>query len=145
MALYSKVLMRRLVAISAVALLMLSSVSPLLAASCEHGQPMPACHRVQKEKEQKPHCEMMHHHDAADDAAEEPAPASGGPQMHGTASQQNCPMDCCQPSGRTNAIALTATPSLPQLAVARQFPSVVSVVFSSTGFSSHTDRGPPSA
>jgi hypothetical protein len=134
--------MRRLVAITAIALLMLSLASPLLAATCEHGKGMAACHRVQKSKPQKSHCEMMHQHDAAEqtDAAED-----SGPTLQSAPSPQNCPMDCCQVGHCTNAVALAVAPSLPQPAVTEQTPAIVSVVFSSTGFSSHTDRGPPSA
>jgi hypothetical protein len=139
--------MRRLVALSAVAALMLSLNSPLLAASCEHGKTMPACHRVREQNSQKPHCETMHHHDSAGetDAAEESTPASNHPVIQSAPSSQNCPMNCCQLGDRTNAVALAITPSLPQPAVVELTPSIVSVVFTSTGFSSHTDRGPPTA
>lgn len=139
--------MRRLIAISAITLLMLSLNAPLLAATCEHGQPIAACHRVQEQKAQKPHCEMMHHQESGEDAsvADESAPASSEPTIQGTGSSHNCPMDCCQLGDRTNAVALTITPSLPQPAISRQASSVPSVVFCSIGFSSHTDRGPPTA
>jgi hypothetical protein len=133
--------MRRLVSITAVLALMSSLVSPLLAASCQHGQQMAACHRVQEQKPQKPHCAMMHHHEAAEEAA----PAADGPAVRGLLSSQNCPMDCCQIGDRTNAVVLLVIPSLRQPAIIDQTLSVVSVVFSSTGFSSHTDRGPPAA
>jgi hypothetical protein len=133
--------MRRLVSITAIAALLFSLVSPLLAATCEHGKEMAACHRVQEQKPQKPHCEMMHDHD---DANKTP-PASDGPAMQGSPSSQSCPMDCCQLGDRANAIALAVRSGLPQPAVTDQIPSIVSVVFSNTGFSSHTDRGPPSA
>src|SRR5262245_50885109 len=105
--------MRRLVAISVIALLMFSLNSPLLAATCEHGKLMAACHRVKEQKSQKPHCEMMHQHDAAEqaDTADESTPA--GPVLRSAPSSQNCPMDCCQLGHRTNAVALTVTPSLP--------------------------------
>ena len=134
--------MRRLVALSAIALLLLTLNSPLLAASCEHGKTMPACHRVREQNSQKPHCEMMHHHDSAEETDATPA---NRPVIRSAPSSQNCPMNCCQLGDRTNAVALAITPSLPQPAVTEQCPSIVSIVFSSTGFSSHTDRGPPTA
>ena len=133
--------MRRLISIPAIASLMFSLVSPLLAATCEHGTQMPACHRVQEQKPQKPHCEMMHHHDADETAM----PASDGPAVHAAPTSPSCPMDCCQLGDRTNAVSLTAMASLRQPAVVAESFSVVAVVFSRTGFSSHTDRGPPSA
>lgn len=139
--------MRRLIAISAIAALMLSLNSPLLSATCEHGKPITACHRVQEQKPQRPHCEMMHHHDRRGDAStvEESLPASSEPTIQSAASSQNCPMDCCQLGDRTNAAALAITPSLPQPTTSKQPCSIPSVVFLSAGFSSHTDRGPPNA
>ncbi|HEY6271491.1 MAG TPA: hypothetical protein VIX19_05785 [Terriglobales bacterium] len=134
--------MRRLISISAIASLMFSSVSPLLAAStCEHVKQMVGCHRIEEQKTQKPHCEMMHHHDAEETSP----PTTDGPAMRALPSTQNCPMDCCQFGHRTDAVSLTTASSLPQPAILDQTLSVVSVVFSSTGFSSHTDRGPPTA
>lgn len=138
--------MRRLIAITAIAVLMVSLNAPLLAATCEHTQPMAACHRVHAQESQKPHCEMMHEHDAQKaDGDEQSAPVSSGTRFQSTSSSQNCPMDCCQLGDRTNTVALMVTPSLPQPAVSEQSSSILSVVFSRSGFSSHTDRGPPSA
>jgi hypothetical protein len=133
--------MRRLVSITAIVSLMSSLVSPLLAATCEHGRQMARCHQVQEQKPQNPHCEMMHHHDAA----EESAPPTNNSAVTGELSSQNCPMDCCRVGDRSNAVALAASPSLPQPTVNDQSSSMIRVVFTRTGFSSHTDRGPPSA
>jgi hypothetical protein len=137
--------MRRLIAITAIAVLMVSLNAPLLAATCEHTKPMAACHGVEEQKAQKPHCERMHEHDAQKaDGDEESTPVSGNVTIQ-SAPSQNCPMDCCQLGHRTNAVVLAGTTALPQPSPSEQTPSILSVIFSRTGFSSHTDRGPPSA
>lgn len=135
--------MRRLFSISAIMALLLTQASPLvLAATCEHGRQMAACHGTREQTaQQKPHCEMMRHHEAA----EETSLPSERPVAYGTPLSQDCPMNCCQLGDRTNAIALTVSASLPQPMVADRSQSFASAVFSRIGFSSHTDRGPPSA
>jgi hypothetical protein len=137
--------MRRLIAITAIAVLMVSLNSPLLAATCEHGNLTIACHRVHEQKAQKPHCEGHESDAQKTDGDEESAPVSSDRTIQSAPSSQNCPMDCCQLGHRTNAVALTVTPSLPQPVLGKQTPSILSLTFSRTGFSSHTDRGPPSA
>jgi hypothetical protein len=129
--------MRRFFSITTILALMSSLASPLLAAVCDHsGQPM-ACHRATK---QRSHCEMMaghNHHSAASESAE---PAVAGREVSG-----NCPMDCCISGHPTSASTIAATPSLPPLVVIEHATHVAPVVFTRTGFSSHTDRGPPAA
>jgi hypothetical protein len=128
--------MRRFFSITTILALMSSLASPLLAA-CDHsGQPM-ACHRGAK---QKSHCEMMagHHHDSAAYDSAEPAVAS-------RESSGSCPMDCCIAGHPTSASTMAAMPLFPALVLIERTSHVVSVVFARTGFSSHTDRGPPPA
>jgi hypothetical protein len=137
-------LMRRLVSITAIVALMSTLVSPLLAATCEHGTQAVVCHRVHGQKPQKPHCEGMKHEDATDEEMA-PSPSSSGPVAQAAPSSQDCPMDCCTVGTRTNAVALSVIPSLPKPIAADRNASIVQVVFSRSGFSSHTDRGPPSA
>lgn len=129
--------MRCFFSITTIAALMSSLISPLLAATCSHMQQPVACHRVQA---QKPACAMMHHHEA-----EEPAPGSGAPAFESMQSPERCPMDCCVPGQRTNAIAIAAVSPLPELAVTEQNLHFVPAVFTRTGYSSHTDRGPPAS
>ena len=127
--------MRRFFSITAMVAVALSALTPLLAAACPHVQPA-ACHRVQA---QKPHCEMMHHHDADAAVVEDEAPAfASNPSA-------DCPMDCCIPGHPKNAITAMARPELPPLAVVERVFYAVPVVFTRHGFSSHTDRGPPTA
>jgi hypothetical protein len=130
--------MRRFFSITTIAVLMSSMVSPLLAAACPHSRQPMACHRTQAAQER--HCDMMMHQHHADEAA--PAESSA-PAVKGVQSPENCPMDCCAPRHVTSASAMAAASSVPPLAVTQQVFQFVPAVFARTGFSSHTDRGPP--
>jgi hypothetical protein len=135
--------MRRIFSITAIVTLMYPVVSPLLAACPHVQQHAPACHRVQQAQAAHHHCDakMMTHQDQT----EAVAPGSDAPAVQAVASPANCPMDCCGASAVTNAAAVAATTSLPLPAVIEQSRNFVSVAFTSAGFSSHTDRGPPAA
>jgi hypothetical protein len=52
-------------------------------------------------------------------------------------------MDCCGASVVTNAAAVAAATPLPSLVATDQSFNFVPVTFTTAGFSSHTDRGPP--
>jgi hypothetical protein len=129
--------MRRFFSITTIVALMSSSVLPLLAASCPHVKHVMACHRT----------EVQTHH--CHGAAAESEPASerqtNGSAFDGGQASNNCPMDCCAPGQRTSAIAVPVLSLLSPLAVTEQHLPVARVVFTATGFSSHTDRGPPTA
>jgi hypothetical protein len=125
--------MRRVLSITTILVLLCSIMSPLMAACTETGK-VASCHA-----EPAPHCDRVmqqhHHHDAAPPTE---SIAAG-------VSEANCPMDCCAPSHRQTAAASDASSTLPPLAVSDQNFHFVSVTFTSAGFSSHTDRGPPRA
>ena len=110
---------------------------PLLAASCPHVKQAAACHRTEIQAHQ---CNMMHdHHGDASD------PEPDGPGYSDGQVSHSCPMDCCAAGQRTKAAAAPmASPSSP-LTITEHCTRLVSVVFASAGFSSHTDRGPPTA
>lgn len=93
-----------------------------------------ACHRVEHAR----HCEMMHH-----ESNETAEPESNEPYVAGAPVVQDCPMDCCAPSQRTNAMAVAVPPILSNIVLTEQVFEIVPVVFTASGFSSHTDRGPP--
>jgi hypothetical protein len=133
--------MRRFFSIATIAALMSSLVSPLSAAACPHSQQAMACHRIQAtQAHQTHHCDEMMGHDQAG----EPAPEdSSTPGFKAGQSRESCPMDCCTPRHVTNATAIGVGRSLPPLAVTQKVFQFVPVVFARTGFSSHTDRGPP--
>jgi hypothetical protein len=133
--------MRRFFSITTIAALMFSLVSPLLAAACPHSQQAMACHRPPAtQAQQEHHCDMMAHQHQAEEGAPE---NSSSPAVKGVQSPESCPMNCCVAGHPTNAIAIAAETSVAPLAVIQQVFQFVPVVFARTGFSSHTDRGPP--
>jgi len=103
-------------------------------------QHAPACHRVQQAQPEH-HCDgMMQEHQA-----EPQSPESGTPAVQAATSEDNCPMDCCTARHITDAAAIATGSSLPQLLVSNLDGGFLTVVFVRVGFSSHTDRGPPTA
>jgi hypothetical protein len=135
--------MRRLISISAVLALIVSVGSPALVSAYVAGKAPMACHRAilhedgQGMKHQ--HCNEMEGMDMAVASPEEGDGAVIG------ALAAKCPMECCTLAGTTGQ----ASPASPlilaaQVVVERNIPAV-KVVFSRNGFSSHTDRGPPTA
>ena len=129
--------MRRLISISTVVALICSMVSPLLAEACmKHGE-RATCHRVSRTASHR-HCDGMpgHHHEDDMVASDEGRSVSGVPST--------CPMNCClaAQAGKQVAVANYVVIT-PQLSVSAKW-HLVTVVFIATGFSAHTDRGPPS-
>jgi hypothetical protein len=126
--------MRRAFSITTIAALICSTASPLLAAACPHSRPAMACHRT---KAQHPQCPMHHQQ------AEEASASSDLAEIQSAPSPVNCPMDCCisgHPQGIAAAAAMTMSPSL---VVLDQSMLWSPIAFTHSGFSSHTDRGPP--
>src|SRR5262249_54823201 len=129
--------MRRFFSITTIVALMSSPALPLLAASCPHVKHLVACHRTEV---QAHHCDMTHDHHGDASGSQPDGPAYSASEM-----SHSCPMDCCAPGHRTNAIAAPGATLISQLVVTDHCPQLASSVFESAGFSSHTDRGPPSA
>jgi hypothetical protein len=134
--------MHRIFSISAVMMLLWSAAMPagMSAMMMPNAEPM-ACHRPALGTGAAAHC-----HDMAGmtqngvmeaDSADEAFLRAGA--------EQKCPMDCCTLMGTAHQAILSAQQSLPLPAVMERGVSAASVVFSRTGFSSHTDRGPPIA
>jgi hypothetical protein len=131
--------MRGFFSISTVAMLLVSLMSPMAwatccrqgatgkAASCHEGA-MPADHSMMHHEH--------HHHNAAAPVTTQFWSATDDPAK--------CPMDCCTNGRPQSGAAVTAAVVLPLPAIVGQELRFVSVTFSSPGFSSHTDRGPPS-
>jgi len=114
--------------------------SPLWASAMEP-QHSAMCHRmamgVAKTSSQPSH----HCHDMAGD--DDSARDSSTPSLSAGSSEQ-CPMNCCVQSVPRTAAALPVASSLSLLVAIEASAHVVPVTFTSAGFSSHTDRGPPS-
>jgi len=84
------------------------------------------------------------HHCAAMHEQQEPQPASeDGASVSGRS--ESCPMNCCTQGSLPNATAVVSFSLIPPLAVTDAEIHLVPVTFTSAGFSSHTDRGPPTA
>src|SRR5215467_11601008 len=133
--------MRRLLSITTICVLLASPALPLLAASCPHARMKTAmaCHRTGHA--QAHHCGMMQ--DDSSDAAE---PSSGtAPVLNSAAASQDCPMDCCSAGQRTSAAAAATTFVVSPFSPAGLSLPFSPTVFTTPGFSSHTDRGPPTA
>jgi hypothetical protein len=132
--------MRRLISISTAVALLISLASPLLAEACMKNAGRASCHRVSQAAAHHHHCDGMpgHHHDQEDDMLA----SDQGNSI--TSLESTCPMNCCLAAQAGNhAAAVHNIVIAPQLAVATQ-QQPAAVVFVATGFSSHTDRGPPS-
>lgn len=84
-----------------------------------------------------------HCHEMKTEQATIPDPGNS-PTLVSTASSEKCPMNCCLQSAPPTAAALPTASALPLLYATEFKAHSVAVVFSIPGFSSHTDRGPPS-
>ena len=126
--------MRRAFSISIIVALVCAMFSPAFAATCESMGKKSVGDRA---KGIVNHCDMMgrHHHETA--ATPETAAFVAG------AGAPQCPMSCCDGAYFITAIASHARFVSPaQLVMSHEF-HFSAVAFVSTGFSSHTDRGPP--
>lgn len=122
--------MRRLFSISLIASLLCSVLAPASASAHSMSGMHEACHGTKAVH----HCEMMSS-DEDQDSSDSASAFSNGPK---------CPMDCCAQAFQNSGISVTAVFALSMEAVADRAPSFASSVFTHNGFSSHTDRGPPS-
>ena len=66
-----------------------------------------------------------------------------GPVVAAYGASEKCPMNCCVQAVPPTVAALPAASFIPQLHAIKASIHAFAVTFSSTGFSSHTDRGPP--
>ncbi|HEX2330152.1 MAG TPA: hypothetical protein VHN74_15610 [Candidatus Angelobacter sp.] len=139
-ALYSRVSMRRVCSILTVMGLLFSVVSPVWAADVESMQPM-QCHRehMQTARPDQPQVHRQHCHGMD----ESPVQTSAETSVRAVNAAKQCPMNCCV-EGMTQSVSVVpAAVYLPLVVVTdRSIPHTL-ITFISSGFSSHTDRGPP--
>jgi hypothetical protein len=129
--------MRRLISISTAVALLISLVSPLLAEACVKNGGRASCHRVGQAAPHHHNCDGMpgHHHE---DDMSAPDQSDSISSLDST-----CPMNCCLATQAGKHVAVVNNIAIaPQLAVSAKS-QLAAVVFIATGFSSHTDRGPP--
>lgn len=74
------------------------------------------------------------------------APSDPSPSLSNASLDDNskCPMDCCAPGHGQAEAKVAAGVVLPLPVVAQHGFGYASIAFARVGFSSHTDRGPPS-
>jgi hypothetical protein len=134
---YSLHIMRRILSIAAIFALISSSLSPLMAATmCAGTGKVMSCHGGEMDTSCDRHA---HHHDAT--------PSDSSPSFSEASMDDNnskCPMDCCAPSHGQNQAKTAVVVALPLPLVAEHGFGYTSIAFVRVGFSSHTDRGPPS-
>ena len=125
------------------------SILALVAALCPIGSPLWAaatgassamiCHRMPMQSET--HSRHAHHCHMAGMMVSE---TETSPTIASSALSEKCPMNCCMQAAPPTVAALPPASFLPQPHVMQHSVVVVAVTFACPGFSSHTDRGPPS-
>jgi len=138
--------MRRAVAIALVTALLVSLALPVWAAACGEMSRVPICHRTVThhhsdstvhKNHSAPHCEMMA-------SQQEEAPVQDSEQGVSDLPGK-CPMQCCMQATAPNVAATSRNNLVFQPAASETQIEIQRVVFVTSGFSSHTDRGPPIA
>jgi hypothetical protein len=122
--------MRRALSISLIFVLCWTVVSPAWAASCTHQNGAKMCHRPAHGRD----CGMMEHHSNDSDS-----------QLSLSAVQkdESCPMSCCMQASSRALLPVRGASGSTHVLASHLLVRMESQVFSSNGFSSHTDRGPP--
>jgi len=128
--------MRRLLSIATVLALLSSMTTPLLAATCAGTGKAVSCHA-----EAMRHCDRAAHHHHHDEDAQPQSSTS----LTAGYNDAKCPMDCCTPGHPQNGAPAVHASHFPLVAVSDYNFFFVAVIFTAPGFSSHTDRGPPTA
>lgn len=133
--------MRRLLAITVIAALVCSTGMPVWASACEAMRNTPMCHRTPdhhsgKAAHAQHHCDMM---------TEEGENVASQSTSLVKAKAVQCPMQCCTQANAGTGFAVPAVALAFSILSLQDRVDVPAVAFSSPGFSSHTDRGPPAA
>jgi hypothetical protein len=131
---YTNHSMRRLFAITLIAALTGSMSLPVWATACAAmAKQQPMCHRMAGHQHHSHHCDMM--------VQEDSAPSDSSRVVKSRSEQ--CPMNCCMRISSSGGTAVTCPISLPSLDVSDKAVHFPAIAFHRSGFSSHTDRGPP--
>lgn len=127
----------------------MNSILALIAVLCQVGSPLWAsatemhsamvCHRMPMQSGTQSrhthHCHM---------AGMMVSETENSPIIASSNVSEKCPMNCCIQAAPPTVAALPPVSLLPQPHVMQHSVSPSAVTFASPGFSSHTDRGPPS-
>ena len=135
--------MQRIYSIVALLAILFPVASPLWASA----ETMPygaSCHRMPMEAAATATPAHEHHcHGMTAEQAKAPG-EENGPAIAATGSSEQCTMNFFLQSAPPTAAALNTAPALPLLHTTDFKVHSVAIIFSRPGFSSHTDRGPPS-
>jgi hypothetical protein len=127
--------MRGVFSILIVAALFCSMFSPAWAGTCEAMKKQPTCHRQTK---------AVHHHCGMMENARKAGVRSDSIAAVGK-NRPKCPMTCCNQVYSTTGIMFVPELISPERRVTGKELNFGAGVFSSAGFFSQTDRGPPLA
>jgi hypothetical protein len=134
--------MQRFFSILAIIAILCPVASPLWASAAPMAYGS-SCHRMPMETAGTTPSTHEHHcHEMAAEQTKVPAEGNG-PVLASSAGSEKCPMNCCLQSVPPTAVLPTGSP-LPLLHAAKFQLHSLAVIFRTAGFSSHTDRGPPS-
>ena len=144
--LYSSLGMKRVFSISTMLVLLFSVFSPVWAADTEMMQAA-SCHRTPMQDATSHHGKhaAAHHCHGMGDGMEMPAADPSDGILIASSHSHSCPMNCCVQGAPKSGVASSAVSLLPPLAATEAEFHFASITFASAGFSSHTDRGPPTA
>ena len=136
--------MRRLLAITVITALICSTGMPVWASACEAMHRTSFCHRVPgnttaAKSAAKHHCDSM-----VMEEEQDAAPASDS-ETFVKGSSHECPMQCCTQAQAGTSSAVASAALIEGLISSEDHVYVPAIPFSTPGFSSHTDRGPPAA
>ena len=131
---------RRLSSISAALALLLSMAMPHMAMTCHTNRSMRMCHRAAGEMR---HCDMAMREDVDTEMAV--SDDDSGSTITAAAADPGCPMNCCFQSNSGHQVAVALDNNGFHTVQTDLLPRPNQRVFISNGFSSHTDRGPPSS
>jgi hypothetical protein len=134
--------MMRFTSITTIAAMICSLVAPVVPGSCLDAAKTPSCHHAVAEHKAGGHKYECHERQAQDESA--PA-APSSPSIQKSASQQECPMSCCccAPASAGGKFMLASDAGFVVAISSSGLVHVRNVVLERSGFSSHTDRGPP--
>ena len=132
--------MQRLASITAMASLVSALLLPVMPKVCM-GPGMSVAE--QRDAMRQHHCEEMQEQAGQTDQPEADASLFS---VNRSDSPQRCPMNCCacRKASVSQEAAIVPEASLSGATVLQDRVFVQEIVFSNNGFSSHTDRGPPS-
>ena len=135
--------MRRLLAITVIAALICSMGMPVWASACESMHKAALCHREPAHNQVTR--KAAHHCDSMDMEPEQDAAPASDSKTFIKGSSHACPMQCCMQANAGTNSAVASAALYAGLVSSQDQLYVPAVAFSTPGFSSHTDRGPPVA